>query len=42
VTGVSELWSADGDLVGFATQCAMLRPFERVAADGIQGDADQG
>jgi acyl-CoA thioesterase len=42
VTGVAELWSADGDLVGFATQTAVLRPFERVAADGLGGDETQG
>ena len=29
-------------LVGLATQCAMLRPLERVAADGLSGAADQG
>jgi acyl-CoA thioesterase len=42
VTGVAELWSADGDLVGFATQTAVLRPFDRVAADGLGGDETQG
>lgn len=41
-TGVSELWSEDGELVALATQCAMLRPFERVAADGLRGQESQG
>ncbi len=42
VTGVAELFSEDGELVGFATQTAVLRPFERVAADGLGGDETQG
>lgn len=42
VTGVSNLFDESGELVGLATQCAMLRPLERVAADGLSGAADQG
>lgn len=42
VTGTADLWSEDHELVGFATQVAMLRPFERVAADGLVGTETQG
>lgn len=42
VTGVCELWSENGELVGFATQCALLRPFARLEADGLRGDERQG
>ncbi len=36
VTGVAELWSETKELVGFATQTAILRPVDRVAADRAQ------
>jgi acyl-CoA thioesterase len=42
VTGVAELWSEAGELVGFATQTAVLRPFDRMVADGLGGDETQG
>lgn len=42
VTGTSELWSEDGTLVAFATQTALMRPFERVQSDGLRSNETQG
>ena len=41
-TGTAELWSQDGELVGFATQTALMRPFARVQADGFGAEETQG
>jgi acyl-CoA thioesterase len=42
VTGIVELWSQDEQLVGFGTQTALMRPFERVVAEGLSGTESQG